>query len=266
MWIRGARLPSVASQDDRFLGRGAGLRGRYHPLALHQPEHHGATTHGRSRAHVGIEVVRRGDQPGQQGRLPEREVVRIDAEVGARRGLRAVGPLPEVHGVEVPREDLLLREAILHLPGQERLVPLPPEAERIAHVQVLHELLGDRRAALTELAGGEVHEGRASQRLRVDAVVDVEPAVLDRHGGPAEPPRHRVASKDHAVLGRMQGGDDRAVGRVEERGLRERPGPVVVEVGDGAPAREHREHEETGRRPPDRPHGREPTSDLHGRW
>src|SRR4029077_15222433 len=51
-----------------------------------------------------------------------------------------------------------------------------------AEVQIAYELHRDRRATLQRRAVGDVLDGRTKYAGEVDAVVFVEPLVLDRHG------------------------------------------------------------------------------------
>src|SRR5207244_9719340 len=98
--------------------------------------------------------------------------------------------LTEVHRVQVPREDLKLREPVLELPCQERLVDLPAEALVVAGVQVLHQLLGDRRAALDDVSAPKIVDRGPQDRLGVDAMMGVEASVLDRDDGVSDVLRH----------------------------------------------------------------------------
>ena len=68
-----------------------------------------------------VEMIGRGDQPGQHRALGERQIARIDADVRLGCGLDAVGALTEVHGVQVPRQDLCFDKPVLELPRQRAL-------------------------------------------------------------------------------------------------------------------------------------------------
>ena len=75
------------------------------------------------------------------------------------RSLAACTPysaLPEVHGVEVLLEDLLLRVPLGELQRQHDLADLALDVALGREQPVLHELLGDRRPALLDLARLEV--------------------------------------------------------------------------------------------------------------
>ena len=170
----------------------------------------------------------------------------MDPEVGLGRGLDPVGALAEIHRVQVVGEDLVLREPMLHLQGERGLVDLAAEVLGIAGVEVLHELLGDRRAALDHATVRDVDREGACERVRVDPAVVVEAAVLDRDGGVTDRLRHLIGGEDDAVLGRVQVGDERPVARVDRRRLGERTLPLLVESGKVARAGQEGEHREQG--------------------
>src|SRR4029453_18727926 len=71
------------------------------------------------------------------------------AEVGANRGVEPVGAVAEVDGVQVLREDLLLRPLPLEVVRERRLAELLEDGPVALRVErVLHELLRDGRRAL----------------------------------------------------------------------------------------------------------------------
>ena len=126
---------------------------------------------------VGARVL--GDRGEQRrlGRLHHRGAV---VEVDARGLLDAVGAVPEVDGVQVRGEDLVLRPALLELPGEGGLTELAADRLLVRQVRVLDELLGDRRAALHGAAMRHVGPERARHAAHVDAAVLVEALVLGR--------------------------------------------------------------------------------------
>ena len=114
-------------------------------------------------------------QPGRRGRA-----VRGAAEVGARRRLDAVGAVAEVDAVHVLGQHLLLGPLALQVVGQRGLAQLlEHRALGLGRQRVLHELLGDRRAALHGAAAQHVLGQGARDALVVHALVLVEAAVLD---------------------------------------------------------------------------------------
>ena len=109
----------------------------------------------RGRVDERVVGARRLRQAGEQRRLRQRQLLRGLVEERVRRGLDAVGALAVEDGVEVGREDLGLRVLVLQLHGDPGLVDLAAEraAARLAlQVEVLRELLRDRRAALADAA------------------------------------------------------------------------------------------------------------------
>src|SRR6185437_16823936 len=79
---------------------------------------------------VGGGIVAAGPLHGgrQQRRLAERQLAGWLVEVALRGGLDAVGAAPEVHPVEVERQDLLLRELGLQPDRQDQLLHLAANA------------------------------------------------------------------------------------------------------------------------------------------
>ena len=152
---------------------------------------------------------------------------RAHAEVGLGRGLDAVGAVTEVHGVEVALEHRPLAE-LVHDPLREHhLVELAPEVVPGREQGRLHELLGDRRASLPDSPCGHVGAQRPKHGPGVDAavvpvvrVLRVEHRVHQRRGDPRQ--RHRLA-----VLDRVQDGDHRSVGGIDDRPPGERWQPHV---------------------------------------
>ena len=109
---------------------------------------------------------------------------------------------------------------------------------RLVEPHVLDVLHGQRRAALHGLAGLLVLHHRADERLRVDAVVLVEPAVLDRDDRLPHHLGDLAGPHDLPVL-RVEGGDRGAVVGQHHGGLLGHPGldvtGLVVEGLDAVP-------------------------------
>ena len=193
-----------------------------HPELEHPVQHPVATPLRAVRMRDGVVVHRRLDQTGEQRGVRERELQWRLVEVRLGRGLDAVRAVAEVHGVQVLRQDPVLAQPLLELPREVGLLDLPADRLLLADVDVLHELLGDGRPALDDLAGGGVDVGRAQERSEVDPLVVVEPLVLDRDDrvphDVGDPPR----TDDDAVLAGVQAGDERPVRREQERRLGQR--------------------------------------------
>ena len=123
------------------------------------------------------------------------------AEVGAHRGLDAVGAVAEVDRVQVLGEDLLLRPLALEVIGERRLAQLlEHRAVGLGGERVLHELLGDGRATLGGAALQHVLHERAADAGVVDALVLVEALVLDGDDGVLDVGRDLALLEQDAVL------------------------------------------------------------------
>ncbi len=170
-------------------------------------------------------------------------------EEGPRRGLDADrrlsvdGPVGDV--VEVEGEDLLLGPALVHGRGELGLADLAREGAVVGDVEVLDHLLGDRRAALDDLAGAEVLDGRPEHGLEVDALVLVEAPILDRHGRLLDETRDLLGLERRAQRLRLDHPQALAALGVQRRVL------PVVELGELG---------ELGRRAP---HGVDVTREAH---
>ena len=142
-----------------------------------------------------------GGEAGEQRCLGQRQAAGALAEVRLRRLLDAVGAVAEVDRVEVREQDPVLGPGLLELPGERRLAHLARDRLLVADVGVLDELLGDRRATLDDGLGTHVLDERAHDAARVDAVVLVEAAILDRHDRLAHDRRDVVdVLEEHAAL------------------------------------------------------------------
>src|ERR671923_173146 len=97
---------------------------------------------------IRIVMTRARDQPREHRGTREPQILGVDPEERPSGRLDTVRATTEVDGVQVPGQDLVLRQPILELPREGGLAELPAERPLPAGVQVLHELLGDRRAPL----------------------------------------------------------------------------------------------------------------------
>ena len=114
--------------------------------------------------------------------------------------------MAKVDGVEVCRQDAILRPALLELPGEGGLTNLALYGLRVRQVGVLDELLRDRAGALVG-PGGEAVEERAGNAVRIDAIVLVEALVLHGDDCVLHVFGDLVALDDHARLARAENGD-----------------------------------------------------------
>ena len=134
-------------------------------------------------------------------------------------GLAAL--LAEKHFVAVRLENAVLVVARLDQQREQRFVELAREALAAIEKQILDQLLGQRAAALHDVAGDQVGERRAQDRHDVDAVMMLEVAILDGLQAGNEQRRQLFELDDAALLlfGAVQGGDARGIeARVVERG------------------------------------------------
>ena len=155
-------------------------------------------------------------------------------------GLDAVRAAAEVHRVEIALEDLVFGEALFDLVGERGFAQLPVDGALAVGEHRPHVLLGDRRAALFDGAGLDVALQGAADGAVVDAVVVVEPVVLDGDDGVADVERDLGERDRLPVLAGIQGGDQAAVGGEDLGGLRRRRDRVQIHriCAGGAP--EHR--------------------------
>ena len=113
---------------------------------------------------------------------------------------RARAVLPEIDLVDVGVHDVRLLEATLENDGHHRFLGLAPQRAPAVEEVALHQLLRERAAALLDLPGAHVDEHRAQDRQRIDAVVAVELAVLDRLERRGQQRRNLVRGDDDPVL------------------------------------------------------------------
>ncbi len=177
--------------------------------------------------------LRGGEDARERRRLKECEIAPPHAEVGLRGGFDPIRAVAEVHGIEVLRQDLVLRERALHLDGEEDLADLLFHGPRgddviadavlsfdvVPRVDALHELLGDGRAALDLVAGDQVAPGGPDGALDIDAGVVVEARVLDGDHRVAEMFRHLSERDQRPVDRAVERGQEHIVAVVDERRL-----------------------------------------------
>ncbi len=120
--------------------------------------------------------------------------------------------MPEIDGIEIELEDLVLAVAAVDLVGEQRLRDLALEGLLICDERLLHILLGDRRSALSLLPLHCIDGQRAHDAERVDPVVFVEAAVLSRD--------HRLAKRERYLLQRTIGAVLLSEELVDDRTLR----------------------------------------------
>ena len=174
-----------------------------------------------------IEDRRRLRQTCKQRRLVERQLPGTPREIGLGGGLDPVGVIAVVNGVHVRAEDPVLGPVASELDSQTGLLDLPLERPLTRDVEVADELLGDRGAALDDLARAQVFDRGTDDALVVDAAVLVEAPVLDRDGGLRHPRAHLrkgdwlpvLLSRDRAEEGTVGGVDERVRGAALRSGV-----------------------------------------------
>src|SRR5262247_2226015 len=112
---------------------------------------------------VGTKEIRPLGQAGEQRAFLQRELLRRLAEIAIGRELDAPGAAPEIDGVEVELEEFRLAPRLLEPRRHDHLADLALVGEILADQEVLHDLLGDGRAALRPPRLGEVADEGADQ-------------------------------------------------------------------------------------------------------
>ena len=133
----------------------------------------------------------------------------------------------------------------MDLPGDRALRP---------GEDVLHVLLGDRRAPLAHRSAGHVRPRGARDGEHVETVVPVEVSVLDRHHGMAKRHRHLGERDQHAVHSRVQFRDLVPIAIQQHRRLRQRRDVRELRrhvqreerARDGEEREEHRQERDPG--------------------
>ncbi len=239
-----ARERDLARVERPRLG-GVGLRAR-DPAQLDQAiEHPVAPFAGELGVPVRREVGGRGNHARQQRAVGEVELARRLAEPGPGRGAEAdqvgrAAPPPE-DLVQVGLEDLLLGVARLEHHREQRLAQLAADAPLVGEIEVLGQLLGDRRSALPHLAGPQVGPESTQHADERDAGVLEEGGILGsehrahRVGRKLGEPHRAALEQVASVEGREQ---RRIEGRLRHRLLADQQArdPLAVELDDQQPA------------------------------
>ena len=216
---------------------------------------------------IGVECAGGLHHPGQQRRLLPVELPGVDAEVRACRILNAVRAITECHEVQIPGQDLRLRECLVQ--GQRRAHLAQLARRRDLHrgptlrvgpclnqkAVVLDVLLLDRRPAPSVIDRPQVSEESGQGALQIHAVVLAEALVLDRddrqlHGvgdpiAGQRPPALGVQPGDRVPLGVNHGRYLRHVAAYEFcRVLGHRIGDPHGQHPDTAGQRKHQRRDE----------------------
>ena len=218
----------------------------------HRGEHGLGALLGAFRIAVRRQPRRRFDEAREHRGLGQRDVLGGFAEIALRRRLDAIGAGAEIDPVEVEFENLGFGMLALQPEREFDFLQLALQRALLGQEQVLGELLGQRRAALRNAAMQDVGDGRAHDAERIDAVMRIEPAVLDGDEGLRQIGRqilqrdigagHFAARRQHAAVE----ADDldgrrpfRNFERLDRRQMRADPDDDA-DHGDGRPQAEHR--------------------------
>ena len=137
----------------------------------------------------GVDRGRVGDA-GEHGGFWQGDVLRCLAEIAVGGGGDPVVAAAVVDRVEVELEDLVLGVVCFHVEGEQQLLRLAAERLFVAEEEVLHELLRDGARAFLDAAVLEVDERRAQNAFGIDAMMLVEPPILDGDDGMEQVWRH----------------------------------------------------------------------------
>jgi len=234
---RGGRgLPDANRLAHRPLGLALGDRAR-----LGHHVQHGVAAFART---VGVEErvvqARSPDQPGEEGRLPEREIPDLLPEVvpgGATESVHGGGAvLTQVDLVEVGPQDSFLRVVQLEDERGERLGGLARQRPLPREVEVLRELLCQRASPLGHSPRGDIHPEGAEYPRRVDPRVVEEPAILGDEDRVDELLR-AVLDPHELPLLEVGALEDRERLGLEERGAGGDVGQDAAAEGDANPLR-----------------------------
>ena len=151
-------------------------------IGEHQAQHFIAPLLGELRMMQRVEAVGRAYHPGDRRHLADRQIARFLGEVELGGLPHAVdsllAALPEVDVVDVVFQDLVLGILALGDIRHQDLLDLAPPVALAGQEKILHQLLGQGRAALAHAMRGEVHPGGFDDTDQVDAVMLVEAMVL----------------------------------------------------------------------------------------
>ena len=201
-----ARRP-VGEVEVELFGNVLGLRllrlvGADHPGRDHPVEDVQLTGPGAVVVEEGVVSGGRLEQAGQEGGLGDGQLgwLLAGTEVGLHGGADPVGAVAVVDPVQVQLEDLALRVAMLERVGEQQFLGLARDCLLRSEELDLHQLLGDRAAALRGPGRGDVDEQRPGHRGRVDGAVPVELAVFRGEGRGRSQAPHLTQLEDDVVV------------------------------------------------------------------
>src|SRR5882757_10263394 len=129
-----------------------------------------------------IQPIGRADHAGDSGHLADSQIARLFGEVVLRRLPDSVDTflpaLPEVDIVNIVFQNFVFRVAALGDIGHQRFLDLALVAALASQEKILHELLSERRSALTHMARGQIDVAGLDGADQVDSMMLVEAVIL----------------------------------------------------------------------------------------
>ena len=211
--VRGKRRQRPADVGDLF-GRGAlGLVLVDQAGAHHAGQHAVARGMRAGEVAVGPAALRQLRQRHQQGRLRQRQPLRLLAEIGERGGADAFEVAAIGRQRQIALQDLALAHAPLDLDGAQDLPELGAERAALARLHQPRQLHRQRRAARDDAAVAGELAGGAQQRQDVDALMIPEALVLvgDQHLHELRVDLVEIGGEPPAAVRRREGAQQRAV-------------------------------------------------------
>ena len=206
--------PAVLQRFRRALHHGNGL-GRclvVHGLVDHALLEHGVQDVQAARvvvffAHMGRVVAGCLDAGRQRSRLRQRQVLRVHAKIGLRRGLNPVGPVAKINVVEIHGQNFVLAHLPLQIDGQPHLLQLAGNGLLRAQMALADQLHGDGACALGIASLAQIGRQSAKQAHEVNAMMVVESQVLCRQKHLPRQDRYALQRDDHTVFRALNLGD-----------------------------------------------------------
>ena len=190
---------------------------------------------------------RRLEQAGDDGRFGQREIASGLAEVAVGGRLDAVGAAAEIDAVEVELENVTLAELELEPERHDELLELAGQRALGAEIEVLRQLLGQRRSAFGEMAGAVVGIEGADKPDRVEPHMAEEAAVLGGEDGIRYAPGQKVERNVVAACSALI--DERAVARQDAGHGAGGRGPHRQRIGQGQREVEKQDADRDGDKP-----------------
>ncbi len=160
-------------------------------------------------------VIRPLGQPGERRALGEGQFRCGLSVIAARGKLDSPRVPPEIDGVEIKLENLVLAERLLDPRGEDHLADFALVSQVISDQEVLDHLLGDGRSALRAAGAGEIGDHGANEPALVNALVLVEALVFGRHERLLHMLRYVLEGNPDPPILRLEHFGETPAGRVE---------------------------------------------------